>query len=801
MARKSSTPKSEMLHFEVSAGLKRIIGRDLITDDEVAIFELVKNSFDAGASKAQLYFGNDSVTIVDNGHGMSKQDIIDKWLLVAYSEKRELEDSQSEAEDFRDKIQERKHYAGSKGIGRFSADRLGHSLHLQSKKGGQREPVHFVDVDWDAFEVDEKKKFVTVPVNYSENSAFDLPAEISKPRSGTALEVRGLRSDWPREKLLKLKASLAKMINPFGQKVDNFELKIIAPRELAEDAITLKEFKEEQKGSKEELLEPSWDIVNGRVENFIFDTLTEKTTYIDVELIGSGRTIETTLVDRGEEVYQVREKNTYSALRRSGARVRIFYLNRSAKMTFAMRMGIDSVNFGSVFLFRNGIRVYPFGERGEDILGIDARKAQGARRFLGTRDIIGQIDVSGSEEDFKEATSRSQGLVRTKAYVDLVDFFWEKALKRLERYVVGVSWPDKGEANASDLSRLLNDGGRARVIQVIGQLARSRDIELVSHSPRLVDILDAKSDEFEGSLKSIRVIAEKAGDSDLLNRIGSAEKRFTQLQKAEEEAHARAEEERQAREQAESRASKAEKIVADVEAKYSELEERVLFLTSATSLDYDTVVNLHHQIIIYASEINALAGNFLADAKGAESVSVDEALTAFEQTILLNQKVLAVARFATRATFKLDSGQIEEDVASFVEQYINEIGQEYLANRINIGVKSEGGSLKKKFKPIELSIVIDNLVSNARKAKASRIEFALSQGAKDELHIVVTDNGRGLSEKLGSQEDIFQKGVSMTGGTGLGLYHVRQVLDGMDGSISVKETSKKGTSFLLRFTK
>jgi hypothetical protein len=38
------------LHFDVSTGLKRVIGRDLITDDEVAIFELVKNSFDAGAS-------------------------------------------------------------------------------------------------------------------------------------------------------------------------------------------------------------------------------------------------------------------------------------------------------------------------------------------------------------------------------------------------------------------------------------------------------------------------------------------------------------------------------------------------------------------------------------------------------------------------------------------------------------------------------------------------------------------------------------------------------------------------------
>ena len=41
----------EKLHFDVSTGLKRVIGRDLITDDEVAIFELVKNSFDANAAR------------------------------------------------------------------------------------------------------------------------------------------------------------------------------------------------------------------------------------------------------------------------------------------------------------------------------------------------------------------------------------------------------------------------------------------------------------------------------------------------------------------------------------------------------------------------------------------------------------------------------------------------------------------------------------------------------------------------------------------------------------------------------
>jgi hypothetical protein len=53
-----SLATKESLHFEVSTGLKRVLGRELITDDKVAIFELVKNSFDAGAHDVHLYFGD-----------------------------------------------------------------------------------------------------------------------------------------------------------------------------------------------------------------------------------------------------------------------------------------------------------------------------------------------------------------------------------------------------------------------------------------------------------------------------------------------------------------------------------------------------------------------------------------------------------------------------------------------------------------------------------------------------------------------------------------------------------------------
>ena len=88
----------QSLDFKVSTGLKDIIGKELITEAHTAVFELVKNAYDANATRVDIIFRNvaypdaptpSTILIVDNGDGMSYEDIKNKWLFVGYSKKKE----------------------------------------------------------------------------------------------------------------------------------------------------------------------------------------------------------------------------------------------------------------------------------------------------------------------------------------------------------------------------------------------------------------------------------------------------------------------------------------------------------------------------------------------------------------------------------------------------------------------------------------------------------------------------------------------------------------------------------------
>ncbi|WP_175806248.1 ATP-binding protein [Burkholderia cenocepacia] len=786
---------NDELHFDVSSGLKSVLGSELITDDEVAIFELVKNSFDANASHVVVYFDDTSIVIADNGTGMSYEDIRSKWLFVAYSSKRRA----NQRSDFRDDIAERRNYAGSKGIGRFSSDRLGRTVHLQTKpKSESTTSVHSVFVDWDLFDIDHLAHFESIDLKYTTLSdGFQLPAEIPPPPHGTVISIGDTRRAWDRESILRLKSALAKLINPFGAHADGFGITIIAPQEVKKDLAA--QAIAEKKGEDS----PPNTLVNGEVGNFIFSTLQEKTTFLDVAILNDRDQIESTLIDRGELIYRIREPNPYPLLLRSGFKCQIYFLNQSAKTTFARRMGVPSVQFGSVFLFRNGFRVYPIGEVGDDWFGMDRRKQQGYARFLGTRDVIGRIDVFGEDSDFQEASSRNTGLIETPAAKQLRECFQDHCLKRLERYVVPVTFVDKEDKNTSDVSRLMTDPGRARVTLAVAKIVDNAEIELLDYSKTIIGLLNERSAHFENSLVNLRAIAEKTEDRNLYSSIEAAEKRFEELRRSEENARRQADEERAAKEAAQARASTAETLVTKVSEKLEEERKRNLFLTSISTLDTDTILNLHHQVTIYAVDIQQQIENFIVGISDQPTVSPRDVIDALERIALLNRKIMGVSKFATKANFRLEAEQIYADIGEYIQQYVTGVARDFLHGRpISLEVKTDGKQFARSFKPIDISVVVDNLIANSRKQNARHIIFDISHPEKDIIHIHMSDDGSGFKKNIDDLNQIFEKGFTTTDGSGLGLYHVRQVLGEMNGTIeAARIEGQRGAQFYIRISK
>ncbi|MER9723700.1 MULTISPECIES: sensor histidine kinase [unclassified Mesorhizobium] len=778
---------TDLLHFKISSALKRVIGRDLITDEFVAIFELVKNGFDARASRVDIVFDRGRLFIIDNGKGMSLQDITGKWLFVAYSAKK---DGSEDGVDYRDRIGAHRSYAGSKGVGRFSCDRLGETLRMQTLQANHGGPVEVVTVDWDLFERNAKEEFADVPLVHETRPAFELPESVGSMSSGTVLEIGGLREAWGREKLLRLRAALAKLINPFGGTSDQFEVQLLASAEADEDAAVIA-----KAGSAGP---PQTGVVNGPIQNFIFDTLKGKTTHLEVSVSDDGAYLQSTLTDRGALIYRIREPNTkYPLLAGSGFSCNLFYLNRSAKHTFTQRMGVPSVQFGSIFLFKNGFRIFPIGEEGVDTFGIDRRKAQGYNRFLGTRDVIGRIDVSGSDELFRESTSRDQGLIDTPAYMQLEDCFDEKCFRRLERYVVGVNWKDALDLDVEDTSRLQGDNASARITAIVTQLAGTEGVELLEFNQDLIRILNERSEAFVDTLSGLRVLAQKSADGALLEEIDAAASRFANLQRAEAAAREAADRERTARREAERAAAEAAQRAETATQEFEEERKRNLFLTSLSSLDRDVVEILHHQIIIHAAAINEIINGQFDLLRAGVLPTREDLISTFENLSFQNRKVISTARFATKANFRLDSEAIEEDLARYIVDYIGEVAPMFSETGIRIRAQSEAIGLVRRFKPIEVSILVDNLVSNAGRANASEISFTLDQPSNKELRIVVQDDGDGFAPAVSDRSRLFEKGFTTSTGSGLGLYHVAQILDDLGGSIT-PEDSPKGARFTIR---
>lgn len=511
--KKTDKPNREVenlgFQFRISSALKDIIGQDLITDDYIAVFELVKNSYDAYASRVDIYFENiysekSKIIIKDNGKGMDENDLKNKWLFVAYSAKRE--GTEDESFDYRDSIYNKRAFAGAKGIGRFSCDRLGRMLYLETIKKTPKAKIEGLITDWGKFEEDSSEEFADIGIEHFQKKESDYGL-----KHGTVIEITELRNVWNEDKLIKLKASLAKLINPNrGKGEQTFKINMHVEEELKNDQQRDVNFK-----------------INGEIKNFIFEELGLKTTKISCSISEDGKTVTTQLFDSGVSIYRIKELNKYDLL--DNIDYTIYYLNHAAKITFKSRMGVSSKDYGHMFLYKNGFRIYPYGEPGEDPLKIDARKTQGVRRFLGTRELIGQIEIFSDTDQLKETSSRGDGLIKTETYNQLEDCFLE-VLKRLERYVVDVQkWGLSIEADESNTVK-------AGITNLIAKLTKSDAIIEFDYPDNFTEILKAsQAKSADRVVRNLRQLAISGKNDKLLNAVNETAQRLIELKELTEE--------------------------------------------------------------------------------------------------------------------------------------------------------------------------------------------------------------------------------------------------------------------------
>jgi signal transduction histidine kinase len=792
--------------FKISSALKTIIGKELITDDFIAVFELVKNSFDAQAKRVNITFEslgseNAKIIIQDNGVGMDEEDIKGKWLFVAYSAKKQQQ-------DYRDKINSTRVFAGAKGIGRFSCDSLGEILRIYTKKK-EDSRWSVLDVNWSRFEVDPEKEFQNVPAQFATQE--EIPYNL---KHGTVLEITTLRNhDWNRNKLLDLRRSLERLVNPNQENdADNFQIHLNCETERPEDD----RLKAEAKQSGEEV--HAWQLVNGPVKNFVFETLELKTAKVVVEIDSSGQTVKTSLFDRGVWIYDLVEKNPYQETLHD-IRIHLFALNIAAKNAFTRRMGVRAFDYGSVFLYKNGFRIHPFGDPGDDRLGIDKRHQQGVFRTLGTRDLSGRIEINGPNPRFQETSSRDGGVIQNEAFFNLVELFIDFALKRLESFFIDLAKFGVGSGELPDEKTMSQSQVQEFIFNTIAKLAKSKQFLKIDYNSDFLNILKNKSeDSVSAWVGTLKQIASQQDSPELDKAIQKAEKQLQKLEKAKEEAEAGEQRERERAKAAEEKAREAQTKQAEAEEAArqtaiaaqeaergkKELNTQNVFLKSVLSKDLEHVVALHHSVGQDALAIENYVQDLLSQIIAGKTLTSEELKVPLERIGKIAKKIGTITKFATHANHIAAQEETVSDLIEYIREYLLNVYGGVIADSrknwlpINFN-QPDNASFVTRFAPIDVSIIIDNLLSNARKHGTKRIDVVVDQCSANKLVIRFTDYGEGIPKR--NIPHLFEIGFTTTEGSGLGLHHIREIIMDMGGSIAVNPDRKPGAEFILTFPK
>lgn len=414
---------NQTLKWRFDISTFRLIGRDLITDRVTALFELIKNCYDANAQNVVVSFENVSagrrnavIRIEDDGYGMSFKDIRDKWMVIGTSSKRTHPYS---PEPYNRKC------VGEKGIGRFAVDKLGDFISIITKTKGEDKWLQ-VNIDWGAYYREMNGETELRLFTDMENT-YSYIDSINPQEHGTKLIISDIREAWTKKEIEHLMREISKIVSPFANLSYPFKVKILAPEfDLNQDAIrTLNDF--------------------------------------DLATVSLSIEADTTLNLQQSLFYDKEDKNFGYHLiplkSFGGIKMNIYFFDDSARRKYRKEFPNDPIDGFKVY--RDGIIATPFAETNEDpdlkrdILGIDKRLWKDIFNRVSTREFIGTIEITSiGNPKIIDATNR-QDFVDNEEYRELKRFIMTQ-LNALQEYKIDIR-QTKRESAGNNLNTAAED--------------------------------------------------------------------------------------------------------------------------------------------------------------------------------------------------------------------------------------------------------------------------------------------------------------------------------------------------------
>jgi signal transduction histidine kinase len=393
---------TDNIRFSVDASHISRLGIELVSKQETAVAELIKNAYDADALSVNMIFEDSDVKggtleVIDDGHGMTREQLLNGFMRISTQDKVLNPVS----------LRYQRQKAGRKGIGRFATQRLGKRLQIISQLESADHALG-LEIDWELFEGGKELYLIS-------NQFKILPRQST---SGTILRIIDLRDAWTEAQIQRAFRYVSELLQPFPLDRSKADCKPKDP------GFKVTFYRRQKEGDLIEVASEKQSIYTHSIAQF-----SGEIDGVGVPYTGILSEKYNINIEKRPLEFEPRLKPKTGLLQQnypllSGIKFKANYFIEDELPPGTRTMVRDFLNnHGGIRVYRNGFRVLPYGEAFDDWLGLQRSSALRAllpphhnNNFLGLVEIT---DITGKR--FEETASR-EGLLENEAFLQLQDF-------------------------------------------------------------------------------------------------------------------------------------------------------------------------------------------------------------------------------------------------------------------------------------------------------------------------------------------------------------------------------------------